>query len=82
MCSVTESVLYGLTICIQGREPNERQCFDPVQRRPWRPGEKFDVVTENRLGENCYASPAISDGRIYIRAERHLYCIGPQEAGL
>ena len=41
-----------------------------------RPGEEFDVVAENRLGENCYASPAISDGRIYLRAEKHLYCIG------
>ena len=40
-----------------------------------RPGPKFDVVAENRLGENCYASPAISQGRIYIRAEKHLYSI-------
>jgi len=46
-----------------------------------RPGEEFKIVAENRLGENCYASPAISDGRIYIRAEKHLYCIGPKEAG-
>ncbi len=40
-----------------------------------RPGPEFDVVAENPLGENCYASPAISEGRIYIRAEKHLYCI-------
>jgi outer membrane protein assembly factor BamB len=40
-----------------------------------RPGEKFDVVAKNPLGENCYASPAISHGRIYIRGESHLYCI-------
>ncbi len=42
-----------------------------------RPGEEFDVVAKNELGENCYASPAIGGGRIYIRAEKHLYCIGP-----
>jgi len=40
-----------------------------------RPGEQFKVVAENELGENCYASPAISGGRIYLRAEKHLYCI-------
>ncbi|MHB9049965.1 MAG: outer membrane protein assembly factor BamB family protein, partial [Pirellulales bacterium] len=41
-----------------------------------RPGEKFEVVGENKLGEACFASPAISQGRIYLRAEKHLYCIG------
>ncbi len=41
-----------------------------------RPGPEFDPVAENPLGENCYASPAISHGRIYLRAEKHLYCIG------
>ncbi|MBN2294657.1 MAG: PQQ-binding-like beta-propeller repeat protein [Pirellulales bacterium] len=41
-----------------------------------RPGEKFDLVAENHLGEDCYASPAISQGRIFIRGERNLYCIG------
>jgi outer membrane protein assembly factor BamB len=40
-----------------------------------RPGPKFDLVAENQLGENCYASPAVSNGRIYVRAEQHLYCI-------
>ena len=41
-----------------------------------RPGPKLDVVAENELGEYCYASPAISDGQIFLRAEKHLYCIG------
>lgn len=40
-----------------------------------RPGEKLEVVAENKLGENCYTSPAISNGQIYIRGEKHLYCI-------
>lgn len=40
-----------------------------------RPGPEFESVAENTLGEDCYASPAISHGRIYIRAQRHLYCI-------
>jgi outer membrane protein assembly factor BamB len=41
-----------------------------------RPGRKLDVVAENPLGEYCYASPAISQGQLFIRGEKHLYCIG------
>ena len=41
-----------------------------------RPGPAVDVVAENKLGERCAASPAISGGRIYIRGESHLYCVG------
>lgn len=43
-----------------------------------RPGPEFEVVAENALGEDCYASPAISQGHIYLRAEKHLYCIGKE----
>lgn len=41
-----------------------------------RPGAKKEVVAENKLGEYCYASPAISQGQIYFRGEKHLYAIG------
>ena len=41
-----------------------------------RPGPKLDVVAENALGEFCYSSPAISQGQIFIRGEKSLYCIG------
>ncbi len=44
-----------------------------------RPGEKLDVVADNDLGESCYASPAISQGQIFIRGEKHLFCIGKQK---
>ncbi len=40
-----------------------------------RPGKEFEVVAENELGEECYASPAISGGRIFIRSEKSLFCI-------
>jgi outer membrane protein assembly factor BamB len=42
-----------------------------------RPGAKLDIVAENKLGEYCYASPAISQGQIFFRGEKNLYCIGP-----
>jgi outer membrane protein assembly factor BamB len=41
-----------------------------------RPGPKLEVVAENPLGERCSSSPAIADGRIYLRGERDLFCIG------
>ncbi|HVU86642.1 MAG TPA: PQQ-binding-like beta-propeller repeat protein [Pirellulales bacterium] len=41
-----------------------------------RPGETFDAVAENELGEPCYASLAISHGQIFQRSDKHLYCIG------
>jgi len=34
------------------------------------------TVTAYELGESCYVSPAISDGRVYLRGFRHLFCIG------
>lgn len=40
------------------------------------PNKEFAVVAENQLGEACDASPAISNGQIYIRGERHLFRIG------
>lgn len=40
-----------------------------------RPGDKMDLVAENPLGQPCYASPAISDGKIYIRGQTDLFCI-------
>jgi outer membrane protein assembly factor BamB len=40
------------------------------------PGPKLKVVYENSLGENCYASPAISARHLYLRSEEHLFCIG------
>ena len=43
-----------------------------------RPADRLEILAENPLGENVYASPAISQGQIYLRGERHLYSIGPQ----
>jgi hypothetical protein len=42
-----------------------------------RPDPDFEVVAANELGERCFASPAISQGQIFLRAEKHLYAVGP-----
>lgn len=39
-------------------------------------GREFKQLAVNSLGEPCYSSPAMVDGRIYIRTAKHLICIG------
>jgi outer membrane protein assembly factor BamB len=41
-----------------------------------RPGTTFDPIARNELGERTIASAAISNGRIYLRGEEHIFCIG------
>jgi outer membrane protein assembly factor BamB len=41
-----------------------------------RAGAEFRLLAENNLGEGVIASPAISGGEIFIRGEKHLFCIG------
>jgi outer membrane protein assembly factor BamB len=42
---------------------------------------KFELVAKNRLEEDCFATPAISRGQIFIRSVSNLYCIGkPDDA--
>ena len=37
------------------------------------------MISENPLGENSFASPAISQGQIFIRGENHLFAIDGNE---
>jgi outer membrane protein assembly factor BamB len=41
-----------------------------------KPGRKFECVATYELGESCYASPAISDGQVFIRGFKHMFCFG------
>lgn len=38
--------------------------------------EDFEMLSKNKLGEAIHASPAFAGGKIYLRGEKHLYCIG------
>ena len=42
----------------------------------YRAGPKFELLAENPLEEYCLASPAVSDGQIFIRTTGHLWAIG------
>jgi outer membrane protein assembly factor BamB len=39
-------------------------------------GEKYDLLSTCDLGDPSMASPAVSNGRIFIKGHRALYCIG------
>lgn len=41
-----------------------------------RAGAEFEVLAKNPLDETVQASPAISQGQIFIRTEKHLFAIG------
>jgi len=36
----------------------------------------WEVLATNDLAEECFATPAITDGRIYLRTKTKLYCFG------
>jgi outer membrane protein assembly factor BamB len=39
-------------------------------------GPKHEVLGTNSIGEPCRTSIAIADGKLFIRGEKHLFCIG------
>lgn len=40
-----------------------------------RAGPKYELISENPLGDDCYASPAVSNGRLFLRSSKSLTCI-------
>jgi outer membrane protein assembly factor BamB len=41
-------------------------------------GPEFETLSENPLNDYTLSSPAISNGQIFIRTAKYLYCIGKQ----
>lgn len=39
-------------------------------------GQEFEEPAKVSLGERVYASPAVADGRLFVRGEQHLFCFG------
>jgi outer membrane protein assembly factor BamB len=38
--------------------------------------EKFEKLADNEIADETIASPAVADGKIYLRGKKALYCIG------
>jgi outer membrane protein assembly factor BamB len=51
--------------------PNDEGVITVIQ-----PGPAFKQIARNAIGERMNASPAISNGKIYLRGNKHLFCIG------
>jgi len=41
--------------------------------------EEFELISTCKMGERILATPAFMYGRIYIRGDKHLFCIGNKE---
>jgi hypothetical protein len=41
----------------------------------------FRLLARNELGERVRATAAVAGGRLYLRGERHLYCVGKNRPG-
>jgi outer membrane protein assembly factor BamB len=39
-------------------------------------GREFKEISRSAIDEECYASPAFGQGRIFLRSTKSLYCIG------
>jgi outer membrane protein assembly factor BamB len=42
-------------------------------------GPKFELLAVNLMGDVCMATPAVSDGMIFVRTQHFLYGIGRSE---
>lgn len=38
--------------------------------------KEFELLAKNELNETVYATPAVAEGRLYVRGAKHLFCIG------
>ncbi len=47
--------------------------------RTVKPGREYRILAETELGEKVFASPALSDGQIFIRGEKNLICLGRRQ---
>jgi outer membrane protein assembly factor BamB len=49
-----------------------------------KPGDRFEQLAVNRFdhdGEDFSATPAVSNGRLFFRSSKHLYCVALEEDG-
>lgn len=68
-----DGAFWGSIVMAEGRAYVTSQNGTTTVFRP--SPEKFDLVAQNKLGEHCNATPALSDGQVFIRTFKNLYCI-------
>ena len=40
--------------------------------------DEFEIISENDMAESVIGSPVPASNRIFIRGEKHLFCIAPE----
>lgn len=45
------------------------------------PGREWSVIRTNDMGEEVYATPAVADGRLFVRSRTALYCFAAPPSG-
>jgi outer membrane protein assembly factor BamB len=65
--------IWGSIVLAAGRAYVTNQTGATIVFRPNR--ERFDLLAKNDLGEASNATPAVSDGEIFLRTNQHVYCI-------
>jgi hypothetical protein len=43
-------------------------------------GPQFESVSENEIGDRCYATPTVCGGRVYLRTFGKLFCLSNRPA--
>ena len=55
---------------------DDDECQKPLNIAVIPATKSFKLTAKNDLGESVMATPAVADGRLYIRGKSHLFCIG------
>src|SRR5262249_5058484 len=40
---------------------------------------KYELLSQNSIGERIRATPAVADGRLFVRGDKSLYCFGKKD---
>ena len=69
----TRNTVTASPIAADGRiyiQTEDGECYVVKQ------GPEFEILAVNKLDEVFCASPAVSEGKLFLRGRKHLYCIG------
>jgi hypothetical protein len=66
----------GNAISLVGGPAQPAEGFSAGKSCVVKAGDKLEIFATNEIGEENRASPAVSDGKIFLRGDLNLYCIG------
>ncbi len=47
-----------------------------------KPGDKYELVAESSVGEKVFASPALSEGQMFLRGDKSMICVGTRKSAV